>query len=461
MKIALIYPPIPTITTSTSPPVGLAYLAAVLLKKKIDVSVISSDAQGLDVKDTVDQVISISPDIIGISISTPTVNNSLKIIEGAKKSLRDVTIMVGGPHPTLFPEEFLARGADYVIRGEGEETLSEILDHFRQGLPLDAIHGISYKIGERIVHNPDRALIENLDNLPFPEWGLFSIRGYKSDFRRKGFSLPIVSSRGCPAQCTFCYKGIFGDLFRVRSPESIVAEIEYIKTKFKTEEFAIIDDSFTSKPKRAMEVCDLIVSRKIGLPWTLPAGIRVPTASKELLRKLKMAGCYRVGLGLESGNQMILNSIKKGITLEQARRAVCYVKETGMESAGYFMIGNLDETEETIDQTINFAIELDTDYAQFTRATPYPGSAMYSQLKSEKRILSDNWDDYDSFLKSRPIFTHKNLSSERIDEKIREAYRRFYYRPGHLLKYLTAIRSPREFANLLKNAVKFFKTYTK
>lgn len=460
MKVALIYPPIPAITTSTSAPVGLAYLASILMKKGVDVRVISSDAQGIGVTGTIARVRNYAPDMIGFSVSTPTVNNALAIIAAVRKEAAPAMVVAGGPHPTLFPEEFLQKGVDVIVRGEGETTLSELCDHLTHGHPLEKINGISYKKEGKVVHNPERELIGDLDSLPFPSWELFPVKGYKSDFRKKEFSLPVLSSRGCPAQCTFCYKGIFGDRFRVRSPRNIVDEIVHLKDTFRIEEFAIIDDSFTSQPKRAMGVCDLIVERKIGLPWTLPAGIRVPTVSKELLTKLKTAGCYRVGLGIESGNQEILNSIKKGITTGQARRAVKLIKETGIESAGYFMIGNLGETEKTVDETIDFAMELDPDYAQFTKATPYPGTAMYEKLKSENRIITDNWDDYDSFLKSRPIFVHEHLSSEAMDSKLREAYRRFYYRPKQVLKRLAAVGSWREVTTFVKNALTFFKTYS-
>ncbi|NQT22871.1 MAG: cobalamin B12-binding domain-containing protein [Candidatus Omnitrophica bacterium] len=460
MKVTLLYPPIPAVTTSVAPPVGLAYLASVLCEKEAQVSVVSSTAEGLGVEDTLARILEISPDAVGISITTPTVNNSLEIVEKLKKSKKKPMIFVGGPHPTLFPEEFLNKGVDFVVRGEGEATLSELYDAMKNNTSCDDIKGISFKKERRFTHNPDRELIKDLDTLNFPKWDLFPVRKYESDFRIKDFSMPILSSRGCPAQCTFCYKGIFGDMFRTRSPLKIVDEIEFLKQKFNIEEFAIIDDSFTSKPKRAMEVCDLIVSRGINLPWSLPAGIRVSTVSAELLKKLKAAGCYRVGLGIESGSQSILNSIKKGITLEQARKAVKLLKEARMESAGYFMIGNLGETEKTINSTIDFAIELNPDYAQFTKATPYPGTAMYDQLKTEDRILTENWDDYDSFLKSRPVFKHENLTSEAIDQKLKEAYRKFYYRPGQMVKYLRAIKSAKEVRNFFKNALKFFKTYS-
>lgn len=460
MRVALVAPPIPIVTTSLTPSSGLAYLAAILLQKGADVSIVSSNAEKLDTRATIERIIAESPELVGVSVTTPTVNNTFTIINAVKKALPGVTIIVGGPHPTLFPEGFLEQGADYVIRGEGEITLGELYDLLKNGKSARDIPGISTISDGKIVNNPPRQFVDDLDCLPFPAWELFPLSKFSSDFRIKKFSLPILTSRGCPSHCVFCYKGIFGDRFRVRRPEEIIKEIKYFKDKFAIEEFAIVDDSFTSDPARAIEVCNLIVSHKIDLPWSLPAGIRVSTVTADLVKSLKKAGCYRAALGIESGNQSILNSIKKGITLEQVRKAVGLLRGTGITSVGYFMMGNLEDTLQTIDETIEFALGLGLDYAQFTKAMPYPGTAMYTILKNEKRITADNWDDFDYFLKSRPVFTHRNLTSAQIDQKLKEAYRKFYCRPGHILKHITSIRSPRELRNFLKNSVAFFKIYS-
>jgi len=459
MKTCLIYPPVSTVTVSCRPPLGLAYLASVLLKKGSEVDIISSDAEGLNADKTVSRILDLSPDLVGISVLTTMAGRSLRMIENIKRRRNRTKIIVGGPHPTVFPEEFLNGGADVVVRGEGEDTLSELYDHFEGGASLDRIKGISYKEDGQFVHNPGRELIKDINTIPLPAWELFPIRRYKSNFRMKGFSLPIMSSRGCPHHCTFCYKTIHGDVFRTRKPELIVDEIAYLKDRFGIEEFDIMDDSFASDPKTAMEVCEQIISRKISLPWTLPSGIRISAVSGKFLEKLKAAGCYRIALGIESGNQRILDCVKKGIRLEQARDAMKLFKKFKMKSVGYFIIGIPEETKETIEDTIRFAIELDLDYAQFSKATPFPGTAMYDQLKSENRILARSWDDYDCFLKSRPLFMHDNLSSNEIDDRLREAYRRFFLRPKCVLKHLAAIGSFREAANLIRNTLRFHKLH--
>lgn len=350
-------------------------------------------------------------------------------------------------------------GADFVVRGEGEETISELYDHFEKGTSLDAIKGISYRTGGQSTHNPARERIGDINTIPLPAWELFPLRRYTSSFRMKAFSLPVMSSRGCPHHCTFCYKSIHGDKFRVRRPALVVDEIAHLKDRFGIEEFDIMDDSFASDPEAAMAICDDIISRKINLPWTLPSGIRISAVSERFLEKLKASGCYRVALGIESGNQGVLDSVRKGIRLEQARNAMKLLKKFRMKSVGYFIIGVPGETKETIEDTIRFAIELDLDYAQFSKATPFPGTAMYDQLKIQNRIVARSWDDYDCFLKSGPLFIHDNLSSEEIDKRLDEAYRRFFLRPKCIIRHLAAIDSPRGAANLLKNALRIYKRH--
>ncbi len=190
---------------------------------------------------------------------------------------------------------------------------------------------------------------------------------------------------------------------------------------FNIKEFSIIDDSFTSIPKRAIKFCQLMRENNIDIPWSLPTGIRVDTVSEELLGNMRDAGCYRVGFGIESGNPYIMQTIKKRITLEQASNVVSLAKKLGLECSGYFIIGNFEETLSTIDDTIKFALKVNPDYAQFTRATPYPGSEMYRTLVEENNIISHNWDDYDPILIKKEIFKHKNLSLEQIQKKIKEA----------------------------------------
>ena len=424
----------PNPTMHPTAPVGLAYLAAILRDVDVQVSTLMTDACGMNADEATEHIIEIRPDVLAVSVATPAVNNTIKIVSKVKQSLPTIRIISGGPHATIFPDEMVKNGMDVVVRGEGEQSIADLVLHYQGRLDISSIDGITYRQNGQIIHNPDRKPIKSLDELPLPAWEFFPVRKYESVFKRARLSLPILTSRGCPGKCTFCYKGIFGNRFRIRSPESILKEVSYLKEKFKIEEFSIIDDCFTINPKRAVEFCDLLVKYNINIPWSLPAGIRVDTASENLLKKLQAAGCYRVGFGIETGNAGIMKFIKKGITLEQAQEAVRLSKKIGMECTANFMIGNLDETIDTVNDTIRFAVTLDPDYAQFTRAIPFPGSEMYTTLKSQGNIITDNWDDYDYLSTDTKIFNHRNLSHETIQKKMKAAYRRFYLRPAFIYR---------------------------
>jgi radical SAM superfamily enzyme YgiQ (UPF0313 family) len=430
MHFLILLPPLPNPTMNPTAPVGLAYLAAILREMGVHVSTLMADACGIDADTAARQIIEARPDVLAVSVATPAVNNTIRVVSKVKQALPAIHTIAGGPHATIFPDEMIKHGIDVVARGEGEQSIADLVRHYQGQMDISAIDGISYQKNGRVIHNPDRKLIKNLNELPFPAWEFFPIRKYESIFKRARLSLPILTSRGCPGKCTFCYKGIFGSRFRIRSPQSILEEVYYLKENFKIEEFSIIDDCFTIQPKRAAEFCDLLVKYKVNVPWSLPAGIRVDTVSEALLKKLKDAGCYRVGFGIETGNADIMKSIKKGITLEQAHKAVYLAKKVGLESTANFMIGNLDETVDTVNDSIRFAIALDPDYAQFTRAIPFPGSEMYAILKNQGNIITQNWDDYDYLSNDTKIFIHKNLSHETIRKKMKAAYRRFYLRPA-------------------------------
>lgn len=458
MHFLLVQPPIGKRTVSVTPSLGLPYLAAILEKMGTRVDCVSCDAESLDADLTAKKVLDLQPDVIGFSLATLAINSSLDIVGQVKRGIKKNTIFIaGGPHATIFPDDILRAGFDFVVRGEGEKTMEDFVEFLLGKKKIEEIKGLSYWDGEQIHHNENQTLIADLDILPFPAWHLFPIDRYHSDFKKTNRCLPIMTSRGCPGQCVFCYKSLFGNCFRTRSPENIVKEIKHIKEKFKVKEFDILDDSFTFVPERAIKICKLITKEQINLPWGLPSGIRVDTVSRELLGALKEAGCYRIGFGVESGNDNILKLIKKNTTKNQIREAVKMAKDMGFITSCFFMIGNMRETESTINDTINFAKELDPDIAQFAVATPYPGSEMYQILKKENKIVSSNWDDYDSFAPGGKLFVHENLDSATIYKKLREAYKSFYFRPKYILKQAKSMIDYREFFKSIKKIIHLLK----
>ena len=459
MKIILIQPAFEDYS-SKQPPLGLAYLCAALKKKNAEIMVIDANVERITNEGINQKIRFFEPNIVGFSVTTPLFSSMISIAKKIKEYNEDIVIVAGGPHPSIYPEDVLKTGfVDIVVGGEGDETIGEIYDSIEKGISLDEIKGISYVKGETIVSNPSRPLIENLDNLPFPAWDFFPLEKYRGTVRKTDFNLPVMTSRGCPFNCTFCYKGIYGRTWRPRSPENVLEEIKYLKEKFGIKEFSIVDDNFSLKQERAIKICELLIKEQINLPWCTPNGIRVDNVSKELFSKMKQAGCYRVYMAVECGDQKIIDLMNKGITLEQVKKAFSMAKEANLETSAFFMIGNLGETKETMEKTIKLAKELDPDFVQFTIATPYPGTKMYEEIKKNGRLLISDWKDFSSF--SGAIFEYKNLNKKLIDNMHKKAVNSFYLRPRFILKYLRKNMSINGIKNLVRGGLSAFKIIKK
>ncbi|MCX5667245.1 MAG: radical SAM protein [Candidatus Omnitrophica bacterium] len=457
MKFVLVQAPFKNFAV-TSPPLGLAYLAAVLKNKPAgaEVSVIDANVARLSVERTAQRILDMKPDVLGMTMTSPLAAGSFDIIERVKSKV-DIPVLAGGPHPTIMPEDVLKQSkVDIVVRGEGEETIAELCDYFRTAKDIASIKGISFKDGDKVLHNADRPLIQDMDRLPFPAWELFPLEQYSSIAGRGRLSVPVMTSRGCPFRCIFCYKGIFGQTYRSRSPQSVMRELRYLADTLKIREFSFVDDSFAVDEARAIGICDEMIKSGLRLPWRLANGIAVRSSSSRLFMKAKEAGCYQVSIGVESGNQGVLNHIEKGVTLDEIRQTFILAKEAGLETIAFFMIGNLGETEETMEQTVDFAIRLDPDFAQFTIATPYPGTKMREIIRKEGELLSDNWEKYVS-CSGNAVFRHKELEPGLMKKKYREAYRRFYLRPGYIIKRLKKIATMRGLKSGLEGISLLFK----
>jgi len=452
MRLLLLNPPFPYYA-SVQPPLGLAYLAAVSKTKGVEVKIIDAYAEKLSVNEIVKRIYDYMPDILGVTITTPVFNTAIEILKQIKNKF-SLPVIVGGAHPSALPEETLRTGVvDIVCRGEGEETLADLFDYFMKKKRLEDVLSISFLDNGNFVSTGNRRYITDLDQLPFPDWEPFDLDRYFSPARKKTFSLPIMTSRGCSAQCYFCYKEIFGSKYRVRSPENVVNEIEHLKIKYCIQEFSIIDDNFTLLNERAEKICRLIIDKGLNLPWSLANGIRVSPLSERLLNVIKKSGCYMVFFGAETGDEKVLKSINKGITLDQIKQAVTLAKRAGLEVGMFFMIGNLGEDEGLIDKTIRFAIELEPDLVQFTIATPYPETTFYEIVKREGKFLFKRWEELGTY--ERAIFEHGNLTPVLINRKFKEAYRRFYLRPKFIIKKIKGIRTFKDIKNLLRGGFIF------
>ncbi|HDI46267.1 MAG TPA: radical SAM protein, partial [Candidatus Methanomethylia archaeon] len=310
---------------------------------------------------------------------------------------------------------------------------------------LKEIKGIAFRDEGKVIVTPPRPLIQNLDEIPFPARHLLPMDKY-TVLGQQTVIGHVMSSRGCPFRCIFCSSSrIFGRVWRGRSPKNVVDEIEELCDKWKAKHIEFADDTFTLNMKRAEEISKEIIRRGLDIFWA--CGARVDTLRRELVQWMKKAGCHVIYIGVESGSQRILNLLKKGIRLEQVIKAVKWLKEAGMEITASYVIGTPGETKEEVERTIKFAVKLDTDFAQFTAMTPYPGTEVYEYAKREGLLLTNDWSKFTTI---KPVMRTKELSAEEIEKLVSRAYRKFYLRPKFLWRQLKKGRLPLIFL-VLKN----------
>lgn len=464
MNILLIAPPeinaLPEPETSTIressgcyPPLGLLYILSYIKKNSNhDVSIIDAHVFKMTYEQLAYQIKKINPDLVGIQATTFTLKDVILTAKLIKKINPNIHINIGGPHTLIYPKEtLLFSEVDSITVGEGEITFTELADCLEQKKNLKKIRGIAFKEKNKIIINKPRKLVENLDKLPFPDRNKLPIKKYHSSVAKKKFLTTIITSRGCPYNCLFCFAG--GRKFRERSPENVIAELKEC-VKIGITEFEFYDDTFTVNPKRVIAICDLIIKENLKIVWAIRA--RVNNINLEMLEKLKKAGCIRINYGVEAGTEEILKLIRKGITLEQTQRIFNLTKKVGITTLAYFMIGHPTETKQQILKTINFAKSIKPDYCLFSIATPWPDTDMY-KMGFEKGIYKeDYWKEFaKSPLKEfRPKVWTENFTEKELLDLLELSYKEFYLSPKYILRRAFKIRSFSDFFKYTKIALK-------
>jgi len=443
LRVLLINPKVNLpIDVRSSPSLGLAYLAAMSEKRGDEVRVLDMEVEDTPLQQVVREH---DPEVIGLTANTIQIKGAWQVATELKQ-ITAAPIVLGGPHPTFLAAESVERPEiDIVVRGEGELTWVDLCTHLGQGKRLETVEGIAYQRDGTVIHNPDRAVISDVDSLPLPAYHLFKMERYTNLQPTldhiEGDSYPLLSSRGCPYRCTYCSQ-ILPRRWRARSAQNVVAEWHWLVKELGAKEIGVLDDSFNIDRQRVLEICDLITAEGLNhVPWIMINGIRANLVDEELLGRMREAGCIRTAFGVESGNQRILDSvIDKHLTLAHVRAAFKAAKAVGMETIGFFIIGLPGETEETMDDTIRFACELDPIVANFSMATPFPGTEMYNQVLEKGRLLVEDWDDF-AFFENKAQFETDDMPAELVARKWREAYRRFYLRPGRMASTLLRKRT--------------------
>jgi len=429
LKILLVAPPskssVKKVLEVTSPPLGLAYIASMLEKSGEGVKIIDSLAENYTFDDIRKEIDIWGADVVGVTSTTPTFYDALKVAKIAKEC--NATTVLGGPHVTFTAKETLSNYpyVDFVVRGEGEFTMLELVESLKKREEPKSVLGLSYRSKSGVIkENPPRPPIMDLDALPIPAYHLLPMSKYT--FQGLRFAT-MVTSRGCPFQCVFCSSSkICGKKWRGRSAKKVVDEMEFLIDKYKVNCIEFLDDTFTFDRKRVIKICEEIISRGIDVNWMCSS--RVNLFNRELAFKISSAGCQCVYFGVESGSQRILNLMRKGITLGQAVKAINLAKEAGINTVASFILGMPDESIDEANSTIEFATRLNPDYAQFTICTPYPGTDLYSYAVKNNWLLTRNWSKYDALT---PVMKTK-IGASMLRKLLAKAYFKFYARLAYI-----------------------------
>jgi len=445
LKVLLISPPGTSSKYKRDPfinfsslPLGLAYMGAVLEKNGIHVEAVDCQAQEMSHEQLAKHIERRSPEVVGVQALTTSIYSAVEVANKVKQVSPETHVVLGGYHPSFCPEQTLnlSTSIDTVIRGEGEYTFLNLVKIFEGGGDGKKdgrfkINGLSFREGEKIVQTPQAPLIKDLDELPFPSRHLFPGDKYTI----LGLQMPaftMVSSRGCPFTCSFCaVSAFYGRIWRPRSPQNVVDEIETVKPTRGVYGIAFMDDMFTLNKRRTLEICKLMKERKVNCIWG--ATIRADTVTYDLLRAMHDSGCIIIFLGVETGEQEILNKIRKGETIEQMKRIFKWTSSIGVDTVASVAFGLPGETKKSVMKTIEYVNSLKPDHVIFALATPYPGTSFHNEATDKGWIIDSDWSNYTLF---KPLIETSNLTKDDLKSLLKYAYKRFHVNSTWLARRL-------------------------
>lgn len=432
-------------------PLGLGYISSYMKSKGHDVLILDPEMQGITEDGLYDIINREDPGIIGLSSVTPNFSLACRMAKKIK-SVSDAVIVYGGIHASTFSDRIIQNHPEFdiVVYGEGEETMAELAEVIRSNSyspeRLKQIKGICFRDSGSVNKTPARRYIEDVDTFPFPDRDSIDLDVYKAT-GHIGVSSKVanvLTSRGCPARCTFCESFLtMGYKFRAHSAGYVLSELKQLKEKYGVEQVVFNDDTFTINYDRVKTICEGLINNNYNMKWFCFA--RVNTIRDiEMLRLMKAAGCVQINFGVETGDEDMMKSIKKGITLDQARKAFKLAHKAGIKTSAGFIFGFPGETRETIERTIKFAVELNPDVALFNVLVPFPGSETFQSFP-ELHGKIDDTDFWDSFKTASaggdPVIELPGLTKEDLKKAIVRANKRYYMRFGYLVKQLSRIRS--------------------
>lgn len=470
MKILLINPPaINEISTQVSryvsgessmqPPLGLMYIAALLISKGFDdVKIIDSQAEKISYEELGARILKEQPDLVGMTAMTFTMTDVMLTARTIKKVSPKTKIILGGPHVDIYSKETInLPEIDFAIIKEGEYPFLHLTRLIAEGkTDLSEVKNLVWRDDTGHIRiNELCADMNDYSKMPFPARQLVSLDKYFSIMTENNPITTMISAKGCPYKCIFCYKHI--DKVSYRSPENIVDEMEHIRD-LGIREIFFVDDTFYVNSGIAMKICDEIIRRKLAMPWGARA--RVNNISAEMLEKFKKAGCRRLHIGVESGNNTILQNLHKKITVEMAKNAFALCRKQKIDTLAYFIIGNPGEGQKEIEDTIKLARELKPSFAQFSRMTPFPATKLYDIAIERKIISHDYWREYaeNPYVPIQPQFWTENFNQEQLADLADYATHKFYFSPGYMLRSVIKVNSYQDLKRKLKTGISLLRS---
>ncbi len=404
------------------PHTGVAYLSAFLKSKGVHVDLYDERMDGAE---RLPELLKNNYDFVGITAFSYSLRNVYSLIDRIKSHTK-APVVIGGPHVSVSKLQVLMdTNVDFAVKNEGEYTALELLEILQSPQPdFSKVRGLLWRKGSENIENPDRPMIENIDELPYPDYDSFGIERYPC---AQAKAIPFITQRGCPYKCNFCSVPVsMGGGFRARTPENTVKEMEYWYAKG-WRHFQINDDVFNLHPERVIQICKLIVEKNLDITWELYNGMRVNAVNEELLHWMKKAGCRLISYGCESGSPRLLKIIRKGLTVEMVTKAVNLTHKEGIPCSVNFIVGHPTETFKDAQMSLRFAESLPASFINFYNDTPYPGTELFEWVKLNARILYPDYLTDLSYNSREPIYeTDEFPKEERI--KILEEGRNLYER---------------------------------
>jgi radical SAM superfamily enzyme YgiQ (UPF0313 family) len=438
---------------SRVPPLGLCTLAAVVRKAGFTVRIIDAPALDLGFKETVELIREERPRFVGITAVTGAILTAYSLINTLKSLSLPSKTIIGGPHITALPEETFqeCENVDIGVIDEGEIAIVDILS----GKHLHDVKGIIFRENGEVHRTSPGEYVQDLDTIPFPTWDLLpQLDKYYRPAAHSYLRLPsssLMTSRGCSGRCIFCVSAMRGKRFRAHSAEYTIGMIEHLIRHYHIRDIIFYDDNFLLDKRRAIKICEEVINRKFNITWSCLA--RAEFISKDILKLIKKSGCWQIAYGIESGDQRILDTLKKHNKVEEVEEVLKQTAEAGIGTRGYFMVGNPGETEESIERTIDFAKRSHLNDFHVTFFTPFPGTEIFHTASQYGEYKKD-WNSLNFWA---PVFIPKDLTLEKLVQYHKKMHREFYFRPKIIFHYaLRLIANPTPFFHTVKAALRLF-----